>query len=127
MIEASAKTIGGVTARIVGADPKAPTRIPRDTTPDVPFRWSEFTLFTDPQPRLVPILMHEEDGEWWAECPRLPGVFSQASSREGLLRSMVEALSLAIEEYVASGQSIPWTELPADLPASSLAFVRVDG
>jgi predicted RNase H-like HicB family nuclease len=43
------------------------------------------------------ILIHNEEGAFWGECPELPGCFSQGDTPEGLMSNMKEAIALYLE------------------------------
>jgi predicted RNase H-like HicB family nuclease len=38
------------------------------------------------------VIIHEEDGGFWAEVPALPGCYTQADTREELLANLKEAV-----------------------------------
>ena len=44
------------------------------------------------------VISHGEDGYWVAECPSLPGCFSQGKTRDEALNSIKEA----IDGYIAA-------------------------
>ena len=39
----------------------------------------------------IRVIVHEEDGGYWAEVPALPGCFTQADTREELLANIRDA------------------------------------
>jgi predicted RNase H-like HicB family nuclease len=48
-----------------------------------------------------------EDGWWIAECPSLPGCFSQGKSEEEATTNIKEAINLYIEALEADGLPVP--------------------
>jgi predicted RNase H-like HicB family nuclease len=45
------------------------------------------------------ILIHEdEQGDYWGECPDLPGCFSQGETPEELMDNMREAIELYLDD-----------------------------
>ena len=40
----------------------------------------------------INIIVHDEDGQLWAESPNYPGCFTQASSMSELIRNWAEAV-----------------------------------
>ena len=48
-----------------------------------------------------------EDGFWIAECPSIPGCFSQGKNREEAIENVREAIALCLE--VRAEQGLPLT------------------
>ena len=44
------------------------------------------------------VLVHEESGGYWGECPELPGCFSQGETIDELMERMKEAAELYLDE-----------------------------
>ena len=46
------------------------------------------------------IVIHrdEQEGGFWAECPQLPGCYTQADTTDELMENMREAIGLYLEE-----------------------------
>lgn len=53
------------------------------------------------------IITPDESGYFVAECPVLPGCFSQGKTREEALANITEAIELAIETRRALGRAVP--------------------
>lgn len=53
------------------------------------------------------ILYTDENGEWCATCPSLPGCFSQGDTKEETLANIKEAIDLWIEDAIDHGEVIP--------------------
>ena len=53
------------------------------------------------------ILYPDEDGNWVAECPSLPGCNSGGKNREEALANIHEAIELFIEDMLANGELVP--------------------
>ena len=53
------------------------------------------------------IIYTDEDGEWCASCPSLPGCHSQGESYEDALTNIKEAIELWIEDAIECGDPIP--------------------
>lgn len=53
------------------------------------------------------ILYPDEDGNWVAECPSLPGCNSGGKTREEAIANIREATDLFIEDMIANGESVP--------------------
>jgi predicted RNase H-like HicB family nuclease len=54
----------------------------------------------------IKVIVHEEDGGYWAEVPALPGCFSQGDTLEELQENIKEA----IEGYLSVPCEEPVTE-----------------
>lgn len=69
--------------------------------------------------------IHKEGKGFWAECIELSGCFTQADSKEELLKNMQEALNLYIEEPADSKKL---AALPDDSisPSRNIVEVQVD-
>lgn len=53
------------------------------------------------------LLQVDEDGQFVAEVPALPGCISQGKSRSEALKSIKEAISLYLESLRAHGDAVP--------------------
>lgn len=56
------------------------------------------------------VIIHQADEDetgYWAECPSLPGCFSQGETVEETLANIKEAIELYIESLIARGLPIP--------------------
>lgn len=53
------------------------------------------------------LLQPDEDGQFVAEVPALPGCISQGKSREEALRNVKEAITLYLESLQAHGDAVP--------------------
>lgn len=53
------------------------------------------------------VILIDESGYFVAECPVLPGCFSQGKSREEALENIREAIELAVETRIAQGNALP--------------------
>ncbi len=53
------------------------------------------------------ILYRDEDNAWCAQCPSLPGCFSDGKTKEEAINNIREAIDLWIEDAKAHGESIP--------------------
>ena len=53
------------------------------------------------------LLQPDEDGQFVAEVPALPGCISQGKSRDDALRNVKEAISLYLESLQAHGDAVP--------------------
>ncbi|MGC2322782.1 MAG: type II toxin-antitoxin system HicB family antitoxin [Terriglobales bacterium] len=53
------------------------------------------------------LLQPDEDGQFVAEVPALPGCISQGKSRDEALRNVKEAISLYLESLQAHGDAVP--------------------
>jgi antitoxin HicB len=59
------------------------------------------------------LIEQDEDGEYVAECPSLPGCVSQGSTRDEAMVNIKEAISGYIESLKKHGEPIPpsiWEE-----------------
>ena len=45
----------------------------------------------------IQVIVHEEDGMFWAESPDMPGLFASGESMDELLESLGEALALYLD------------------------------
>jgi predicted RNase H-like HicB family nuclease len=72
--------------------------------------------------KLEVILRRGESGFVTAECPALPGCWSQGATREEALANIGEAALLALESRTALGMPLPSA---GDAPAVELATVEV--
>jgi predicted RNase H-like HicB family nuclease len=43
------------------------------------------------------VIVHEEDGRYWAEVPALPGCFSMGDSRDEVLANIKEAIACHLD------------------------------
>jgi predicted RNase H-like HicB family nuclease len=48
-----------------------------------------------------------EDGYWVAECPSLPGCVSQATTREGAVTNIREAIEGYVQVLLEDGLAVP--------------------
>ncbi len=46
---------------------------------------------------ILKVVVHEEDGGYWAEIPALPGCYTQADTMEELKVNLKEAVELYLE------------------------------
>jgi predicted RNase H-like HicB family nuclease len=53
------------------------------------------------------VLYTDEDGVWCAECPSLPGCFSDGPTQQEAITNIREAIALWIENAQAQGEPIP--------------------
>jgi predicted RNase H-like HicB family nuclease len=53
------------------------------------------------------LLQPDEDGQFVAEVPALPGCISQGKSRDEALRNVKEAIGLYLESLQAHGDAVP--------------------
>ena len=53
------------------------------------------------------VISLDESGYYVAECPVLPGCFSQGKTREEALANIAEAIELVIETRQALGRPVP--------------------
>jgi predicted RNase H-like HicB family nuclease len=53
------------------------------------------------------IIYTDENGDWCASCPSLPGCHSQGDSREDALKNIKDAIEGYIEALEADGLPIP--------------------
>ena len=73
-------------------------------------------------PRTFPVvLVRDEDGMFAAECPILPGCFSQGATRAEALANIQEAIELTLECQASEGWTLPedfeLTSVPVPLAA----------
>ena len=64
------------------------------------------------------LLNQDEDGVWIAECPSLPGCFSDGPTREAAIANIREAIELWIEDATTNGETVP--------PNSSLQIEEIN-
>ncbi len=57
--------------------------------------------------RRVVVYPDPESDYWIAECPRLPGCFSQGRSRDEALENIKEAITLYLEVLRDDGRPVP--------------------
>ena len=53
------------------------------------------------------LLYRDENGEWCASCPSLPGCHSQGDTRDQALENIKEAIELYVEALEADGLPVP--------------------
>jgi len=53
------------------------------------------------------VLYPDEDGVWCAQCPSLPGCYSDGKTKEEAITNIREAIQLYIEELVEHHEPIP--------------------
>ncbi len=53
------------------------------------------------------IIYRDENGQWCASCPSLPGCHSQGETRDEVISNIKEAISLYIEALRADGLPVP--------------------
>ncbi len=53
------------------------------------------------------VIEQDEDGKFVANCPTLPGCWSQGVNREDALRNIADAISGYLESLRKSGDPIP--------------------
>jgi predicted RNase H-like HicB family nuclease len=53
------------------------------------------------------LIYTDENGEWCASCPSLPGCHSQGETREEALENIKEAIQLYIEVLEEDGLPVP--------------------
>jgi predicted RNase H-like HicB family nuclease len=58
------------------------------------------------------ILLPQPEGGYFVQCPTLPGCYSQGDSVEEAMTNIREAIELAIEDLIATGQPMPQTGAP---------------
>jgi len=63
------------------------------------------------------LIYQDENGDWCAECPSLPGCFSQGENRDDAIRNIKEAIEAYVESLELEGQSVPPDNLSAVLVA----------
>ena len=77
------------------------------------------------------VITQDESGYYVAECPVLPGCFSQGKTREEALANIAETIDLAIETRRSLGRPVPaefgvnplsWTLLAANYCSAPGAF-----
>jgi predicted RNase H-like HicB family nuclease len=73
-------------------------------------------------PRTFPVvLVRDEDGMFAADCPILPGCFSQGATRDEALANIREAIELTLECQPSEGWVLPddyeLTSIPVPLAA----------
>lgn len=71
-------------------------------------------------PPLVVALLEEAEGGYSVLALNLPGAASQGETREEALANLRDAALGCIEEYLASGEEVPWAEVAQeDVPAGA--------
>jgi predicted RNase H-like HicB family nuclease len=70
-------------------------------------------------------LVPEEDGVS-AIVLNLPGVASQGDCESEALQNVREAVTGAIEEYLGSGQEIPWSDQYTEIPVGRCKWILVN-
>lgn len=69
----------------------------------------------------------EPEGGYSAFALRLPGVVSQGESIEDAIDNLKEAFAGALEEYLSSGEAIPWKDVIVEGSEGSVErWVAVD-
>jgi predicted RNase H-like HicB family nuclease len=53
------------------------------------------------------MVYRDEDGNWCASCPSLPGCHSQGDTRDEAIANIKEAITLYIEALEADGLPVP--------------------
>lgn len=53
------------------------------------------------------VLIPQDEGGYFVQCPTLPGCYSQGESVEESLVNIREAIELAVEDLQALGEAIP--------------------
>ncbi len=69
--------------------------------------------------KYVVVLTQDEDGFIVAECPSLPGCFSQGETKEEALANIREAIQLSLETREAEG--LPTHALPVEIAEVQVA------
>lgn len=54
-----------------------------------------------------PMIVHSEDGEFWAEFPDMAGCFTDGKTEVELLSNAVEAMTLYLSDRIADGKMLP--------------------
>jgi len=54
-----------------------------------------------------PIVLVQEDNQWWAYIPDLPGVYGVGATEEAAKKDIISALELYIEDLREDGKPIP--------------------
>jgi predicted RNase H-like HicB family nuclease len=44
------------------------------------------------------VILHEEDGQWWAEVPALPGCYTYADTRDEVVQNVKEAIACHLDQ-----------------------------
>jgi predicted RNase H-like HicB family nuclease len=57
----------------------------------------------------LPVIVEKDEEGYFAFCPSLQGCFTQADSYEEILENIKDAISLHIEDRIASGDELPKT------------------
>lgn len=63
------------------------------------------------------IVYQDENGEWCASCPSLPGCYSQGATREETLENIRDAIEGYIEALELDGLSVPPEPYPYEMVA----------
>lgn len=81
-------------------------------------------MAVDADKTIVHVVVHHEDGSYWAEVSEMPGCFAAASTREELDEALAEAISL----WVADDDTpAPPVEITAWLDITSTQELTVRG
>lgn len=77
--------------------------------------------------RVCVILTPEDSGGFSAEATQLPGVYSQGNTEVEAAANVREAITAAIESYMADNAEIPWMQnVPEPSEEQKLLWVVVD-
>lgn len=99
-----------------------PIRSTFDPVP--PLEWLDLKA----QPRIYHIALSSGDAPFTAYCLELPGAISEADSREGACKGLVEAFELLVEDYRAEGEDVPWTRAEGTSDGFEIAgTIALDG
>lgn len=55
------------------------------------------------------ILIPQPDGDYFVDCPSLPGCHSQGDTRDEALENIREAIVLVLEDMAEQGEPVPVT------------------
>ncbi len=58
-----------------------------------------------------PIVLVQEDNQWWAYIPDLPGVYGVGVTEDAAKKDIVSALELYIEDLREDGKPIPTSHI----------------
>lgn len=53
------------------------------------------------------VLYRQEDGDWVAEIPAIPGCYALMNTRESALVELAKVFEMIAEEFRQKGQSLP--------------------
>jgi predicted RNase H-like HicB family nuclease len=56
--------------------------------------------------KFIVTIDRDEDGQWVAECPSIPGCVSQGSSRDEAMTNVREAITLCLEVRTERGMPL---------------------